>query len=110
MAFYVDTILFIVKQYEEEITYKLLSQKLIDSGYYWRFNVNVILRADSKTQMESLAIGVNNGIIKPDEARNELDRPIADGGDRLYANGNYIPLTLAGKQYGAVVDSEGGEE
>ncbi|MED4206586.1 phage portal protein [Neobacillus mesonae] len=104
LAFYVDTLLFPLKQYEEEITYKMLSSELINQGYFWKFNVNVILRADIKSQIEALSKGVNNMIYKPNEARGYLDLPAADGGDQLYANGNYIPITDVGKQY-----SKGGD-
>ncbi|MGE6513364.1 phage portal protein [Lysinibacillus sphaericus] len=107
LAFYVDTLLFVVKQYEEEITYKLLSSKLIDQGYFFKFNVGVILRADIKSQMEALAKGVNNGIYSPDEARSYLDLPTKEGGENLMVNGNYIPITQIGKQYGV---EQGGEQ
>lgn len=99
LAFYVDTLLYILKQYEEEITYKILSSQLINQGYFFKFNVNVILRADIKTQMEALAKGVNNGIYTPNEARSYLDLPAEEGGDVLMVNGNYIPITMVGQQY-----------
>lgn len=99
LAFYVDTLLFPLKQYEEEITYKTLSSQMINSGYFWKFNVNVILRADIKSQMEALSKGVNNMIYTPNEARGYLDLPAKDGGDELYANGNYIPIGDVGTQY-----------
>lgn len=104
LAFYVDTLLYPLKHYEEEITYKMLSTKLIDEGYHWKFNVNVILRADIKTQMEALAKGVNNGIYTPNEARGYLDQVAIEGGDVLMVNGNYIPITDVGKQYSKGVD------
>lgn len=99
LAFYVDTLIYILKQYEEEITYKILSSQLINQGYFFKFNVNVILRADIKTQMEALAKGVNNGIYTPNEARSYLDLPAEEGGDMLMVNGNYIPITMVGQQY-----------
>lgn len=105
LAFYVDTLLFPLKQYEEEIAYKILSNDLIEKGYYFKFNVHVILRADIKSQIEALTKGVNNAVYMPNEARDFLDLPMAEGGDRLYANGNYIPITDAGKQY-----DKGGEQ
>lgn len=109
LAFYVDTLLYVLKQYEEEITYKLLSTNMIKDGYFFKFNVNVILRADLKTQMEALAKGVNNGIYSPDEARGYLDLPTKEGGDILMVNGNYIPITEVGKQYGVTQGGETGE-
>ncbi|MGG6437384.1 phage portal protein [Saccharococcus caldoxylosilyticus] len=105
LAFYVDTLLYILKQYEEEITYKILSTQLIEQGYFFKFNVNVILRADIKTQMDSLSTAVQNGIMTPNEARSYLDMPADDYGDVLMANGNYIPLSMLGANYGV----KGGE-
>jgi HK97 family phage portal protein len=99
LSFYVDTLLYPLKQYEEEITYKSLSSQLIKAGYFFKFNVNVILRADIKSQMEALAKGVNNAIYTPNEARSYLDLPAEIGGDVLMTNGNYIPITSVGKQY-----------
>lgn len=99
LSFYTDTLLFILNQYEQEITYKLLSSAEREEGYYFKFNVNSILRADMKTQMETLAQGVQNGIYSPDEARGYLDIPKKEGGNQLIVNGNYIPLTKVGKQY-----------
>lgn len=106
LAFYVDTLLYPLKQYEEEITYKILSSEMIKQGYFFKFNVNVILRADIKSQMEALSKGVNNAIYSPNEARSFLDLPAAEGGDQLYMNGNYIPITMAGQQYQKGGDGE----
>lgn len=105
LAFYVDTLLYILKQYEEEITYKVLSSQLINQGHFFKFNVNVILRADIKSQMEALSKGVNNAIYTPNEARSYLDLPAEEGGDILMTNGNYIPINMVGQQYGKGGDS-----
>lgn len=99
LSFYVDTELFILKQYEEELNYKTLDEDEIDQGDFYKFNEKVILRTDSKTQIESLSKAVNNGIYTPNEAREYLDKPSKDGGDQLVMNGNYIPITMVGKQY-----------
>lgn len=99
LSFYVDTELFILKQYEEEIDYKILSDQELDDGFFFKFNEKVILRTDSKTQMETLAKAVDSGIYKRNEAREILNLPIAEGGDVLTVNGNSIPVTQAGEQY-----------
>lgn len=99
LTFYLDTVLFILKQYEEELNYKLLNNDEIEKSYFFKFNEKVILRTDSKSQMETLAKAVNNGIYTPNEARSYLDVPSEEGGDRLVMNGNYIPITDVGKQY-----------
>ena len=99
LAFYVDTLLFILKQYEEELTYKLLTEDEIKRGLKFKFNVSVILRADLKTQIESLSKGVSNFIYTPNEARAFLDLEAKAGGDKLIGNGAMIPAELVGTQY-----------
>ncbi|QIB70684.1 phage portal protein [Aminipila butyrica] len=104
LSFYVDTELFILKQYEEEINYKTLTEEELKEGLFYKFNEKVILRTDSQTQIEMLSRAVNNGIYTPNEAREYLDKPREKGGDGLFMNGNYIPIEMVGKQY----DKEGG--
>lgn len=99
LSFYVDTLLYIIKQYEEEITYKLLSPREISNGYHFKFNVSVILRADLATQINTLSTGVANFIYTPNEARAMLDLEAKPGGDKLLGNGSSIPVELTGSQY-----------
>lgn len=108
LAFYTDTLLFILKQYEEENNYKLLRPSQRDDGYYFKFNASTILRTDQETQANILKGYVNNGIMRPNEARGYLDLEDDEYGNELVMNGNYIPLKHVGKQY---VDEEpkGGE-
>ena len=99
LSFYVDTLLYIIKQYEEELNYKLLSAEEISQGYHFKFNVAVILRADLATQINTLSVGVSNFIYTPNEARAMLDLEAKEGGDRLLGNGASIPVELTGTQY-----------
>ena len=99
LSFLINTMQFILKQYEEEITYKLLSREQINQGYYFKFNEGALLRADSQTQKDTLCGYVNNGIYTPNEARLLLNMPTKEGGDILMCNGNYIPITEVGNQY-----------
>ena len=99
LSFYVDTLLYIVKQYEEEITYKLLSDQDIRDGLYFKFNIDVILRADFATKINTLSTAVNSFLMTPNEARGKLDLERKDGGDRLLGNGASIPVEYTGSQY-----------
>ena len=99
LSFLVDTLIFILKQYEEEIGYKLLSDTEEAAGYHAKFNTGVLLRADQKTQMETLGAAVNNFLLTPNEAREMLDRPAKEGGDQLLGNGASIPVQYTGAQY-----------
>ena len=67
----------------------------------------MLLRADLKTQIETLSQAVSNFIYTPNEARALLDKPAVPGGDKLLGNGASIPVELAGAQY---TNLEGKEE
>lgn len=107
LSFLVDTLLYILKQYEEELTYKLLTADEIANGYYFKFNVDVMLRADFKTKIETLSKATNNFLMTPNEARLKLDLGRKPGGDRLLGNGASIPVEYTGSQYtnGLVTDN-----
>jgi HK97 family phage portal protein len=108
LSFLVDTLLYIVKQYEEEIGYKLLTATEEAAGYHVKFNTAVILRADQQTQINTLSAAVSSFLMTPNEARERLDLPSKPGGDELLGNGASIPVQLAGTQY--TQNSAGKEE
>lgn len=107
LSFYIDTMLYIIKQYEEEISYKLLSEEEVQNGFHVKFNVSVVLRADQLKQIETLSKGVGSFIYTPNEARAKLDLPDKPGGDKLLGNGASIPVEFIGAQY---TDINGKEE
>ena len=108
LSFYIDTLLYILKMYEEELAFKLLSHEEIEAGMHFKFNVAAILRADLKTQIETLSTAVGNFIYTPNEARARLDLPAKEGGDKLLGNGASIPVDLAGTQYQQKGEKENG--
>ena len=105
ISFYIDTELYILKQYEEEINYKLLEPSETAAGKHFKFNENVILRTDAKSQATILTGYVQNGIYTPNEARSFMNKPRMEGGDNLICNGNYIKVADIGKD-----QEEGGGE
>lgn len=107
LSFYVDTTLFVLKQYEEEVNYKLLSQKQKEEGRYYKLNEKALLRTDSKTQMDILATAIKNGIETINEARKKLDLAYKEGGDELIVNGTYLPITEVGAAYNTQSKKEG---
>lgn len=100
LSFYVDTMLFVLKQYEEEVNYKLPPEEDIKAGKYFRLNEKALLRTDSATQMKILTSAVNNGMETINEARRKLDLEDKEGGDVLIVNGTYVKLTDVGAAYG----------
>ena len=107
LSFLVDTLLYIVKQYEEETGYKILTDTDEANGYHAKLNTAVMLRADQKTQIDTLSSAVSNFLMTPNEAREKLDLPAKDGGDQLLGNGASIPVQYTGAQY---IDLTGKEE
>lgn len=89
--FYVNTLQAILTMYEQEFNYKILREEDRDK-YEFKFNINAILRGDFKTQVETLAKAVNNGIMTPNEARAKLDLMLREDGELLMCNSNYIPV------------------
>ena len=108
LAFLTDTMLFRLAMYEQEITYKVLTDEQRAEGKFFKFNEKALLRADAETQMRTIVNGVQNAIYTPNEGRHLLDMPDRDGGDVLMCNGNYVPVTQVGAAYG--VRQEGGNE
>jgi hypothetical protein len=98
--------LYILKQYEEELSYKLLTTEEVKSGYHFKFNVASILRADQQTQINTLSTAVNSFLYTPNEARALLDLEAKEGGDNLLGNGTSIPVQYTGAQY-TDIDGEG---
>lgn len=107
LAFYKDTLMWILGLYEQEMTYKLLSDAERAGGLHFKFNVSAILRADLKTQVDTLSTGVSNFIYTPNEARALLDLESKEGGDELLGNGAAIPVGMAGAQYASAGGGDG---
>lgn len=97
--FYIDTLMDILTGYEQELTYKLFTDREIEEGYYIKFNVNAILRADPKTRYEAYRTAIQSGFMTPNEVRTLEEMEPKPGGDRLLINGNMMPIEMAGKQY-----------
>lgn len=99
LSFLVDTLLFNIKQYEEELQWKLLLDGEAAAGFVTKFNTSVLLRADQQTQINTLSAAVSNFLMTPNEARERLDLPHKEGGDNLLGNGAAIPVQFTGAQY-----------
>lgn len=109
LSFLVDTELFILKGYEEEINYKCVAPDLEEKGYLYKFNERAILRIDSKTQTEILTAEVVGAIRSPNEARRKSGLPDKDGGDDLLINGAYMPLKLLIEKVKKEIEDAGAE-
>lgn len=87
-----DTLLPIVRQYEQEFGRKLLTRAEKAQGLYFKFNIGGLLRADTKTRGEFYFKGVRSALFKPNEIRAWEELPPVEGGDTLYISGDLYPI------------------
>lgn len=85
-------------KWEEEANRKLLPTGT--QAFYFKFNSAALLRADHKTTLESLSIGITSRIYSPNEAREKLDMNPYDGGDS-YENPAITPGQTGGSGDGS---------
>lgn len=90
-----------------------LSRALLSSDekkkYFFKFNVDGLLRGDYQSRMNGYAIARQNGWMSANDIREleNLDKiPAEEGGDLYLINGNMLPLNKAG----AYADKESNKE
>lgn len=104
--FYTDTLLGVLTMYEQENTYKLFTQSENESGWYAKFDTNVLLRADTEKRFTMYKDAVQNMLKTPNECRAlEEDGPLP-GGDILYGNAALAPATMLAE---GIAYKKGGE-
>lgn len=99
LTFYIDTLLYILTQYEEEFSYKLLTPAERKKGLRFEFNVASLLRGDLKTQAECIAKYIQSGVYTINEARIYAGLNPRPDGDVIVINGSYVPLEKVGIAY-----------
>ena len=70
--------------------------------YFFKFNVDGLLRGDYATRMQGYATGIQNGFMSPNDVRSleNLDLiPDELGGNLYLTNGSLCPLSMAGAAY-----------
>lgn len=87
---------------ERAIVKDLLTEEEKDQ-YFPKFNVDGLLRGDYQSRMQGYSIGIANGVISPNEARQKENMPPLpeeEGGSFHIVNGTFIQLKDVGAQYG----------
>lgn len=84
LSFLNNTLLIMLKQIEQEMDYKLLTEKERNSGLKIRFNVAGLLRTDAQTQSNIITNYVKNGVYTINNARRILGLEDIEGGDTVF--------------------------
>ena len=85
-------------RWEQSLNRTLLKQEE-KNKYFFKFNVEGLLRGDYQSRMNGYAIARQNGWMSANDIREleNLDKISADdGGDLYLINGNMLPLNMAG--------------
>lgn len=99
-AFYSDTMQNVFCEYEQEMTYKLITSEERSQGLFIEANADVMLRTDFSTRMAGYVDGVSHGIMSIAEVRQKENMKYIEGTDRLFlSNGAAIYLDQIGAQY-----------
>lgn len=89
-----------VEQFEQELNLKIFGRG--EQEIYAEFNLDGLLRGDFKTRMDGYAQGIQNGVLKPNEARRRENLPDDEHGGDLMIQGATVPI----KSQGGNDDSE----
>ncbi len=92
----------------EQSAYKDLLLPNEQKKYFFRFNVDGLLRGDFKTRMEGYAQGIQNGIYSPNLVLELEDLETFEGGDIRMVNGNMIPVHLLEVYINKKLNEKGG--
>ena len=97
----------------EQAMHRALLSEDEKKDYFFKFNVEGLLRGDYASRMNGYATARQNGWMSANDIREleDLDRiPSELGGDLYLVNGNMVPLTDAGAAYKNKNDTEKEEE
>ncbi|HEK4562051.1 TPA: phage portal protein [Clostridioides difficile] len=92
LEFLVDTVLPIIRMYEQELNKKCLNTVESDKGYEIKFNLSGFARADMKTRGEFYQKMIRCGGLTPNEIRELEDRPPKKNGDDLMVSRDLIAI------------------
>ena len=92
IEYVVSTIHPIVTQYEEEMTWKLLTKSQVDAGLEIRINMMAELRGDTAARGQWYKDMLQEGPFSVNDVRALEDLPDVPGGEHRRASLNYVPL------------------
>lgn len=90
-----------VIRWEQNLAKALFSEEE-KKDYFFKFNVDGLLRGDYVSRMNGYAVGIQNGFMSPNDVRSleNMDLiPDEEGGNIYVLNGNVVKLREAGAAY-----------
>lgn len=105
------TLMPIVKQYEQELQYKLLTKSQVLSGFTFQFDEMELLRGDSNARANYYEKMLRVGVINRNEVRKQEGYGSTQDGDEFLISLNYVPYDIMKEKALAEVEAlkKGGE-
>lgn len=94
IEYVVSTLHPIVSQWEDELSYKLLTTSERARGLEIHINMMAELRGDFTSRSNWYKAMRETGVFSVNDIRELEDMPDVDGGDDRYASLNYVPLSI----------------
>ena len=94
IEYVVSTLHPIVSQWEDELSFKLLTTSERAKGLEIRINMMAELRGDFTSRSNWYKAMREIGVFSVNDIRALEDMPDVDGGDDRYASLNYVPLSI----------------
>ena len=94
LAYLKDTILPLIRMYEQAFSKGLLTKKERMNGYGIKFSMNGYARANMAARGEFYQKGIRNGWFCDNDVREWEDMPPYDGGDKFYISKDLIEVSL----------------
>ena len=89
---------------------KLFTTSERRTGIFAQYNVDAMLRSDTKSRYDAYSVAISAGFMKISEVREKENLPFVEGTDQLLiGNGASVPLDQLGEQY-TNGTPKGGEE
>lgn len=94
LAYLKDTILPLIRMYEQAFSKGLLTRKERMKGYSIKFSMNGYARANMAARGEFYQKGIRNGWFCDNDVRELEDMPPYEGGDKYYISKDLIEVSL----------------
>lgn len=86
-------------RWEQSLNRILLTERQKAQGYYFKFNLDALLRGDFKTRAEGYRTLIESGVMSINEVRGKEDwNPIGPEGDEHYRPLNTVPASQLGEE------------
>ena len=98
-----------VVRWEQSLSKALFSQEE-KKKYFFKFNLEGLLRGDYQSRMNGYSIGIQNGFLSPNDIRELENMDKIPNGDVYLVNGNLLPIEKAGAYANKNTEEESTDE